>query len=259
MRKTKKRIMKKRKMKMRRRRRTRRRHKRGGEKKATLVSSLINLGLVIPQKGINTVLAVYLKFSNLFWGRVKKLLKQIPNQDTQDAATQNANLIATTERVIADPKFQKEWKKTIKIISNVLIIPILLEMVQILEKQGFIVAGSFAKITRTIIITGGRAAIDAILTIVGVIPGLGTVVDIAMLAQLIFHSGTKLTMESIVIVTSLLSAVLAVTGKFFKPFRLAQKKVGNLINVIEQVKNKGSSTAARSVDRATTAVTNIGT
>jgi hypothetical protein len=240
----------------RRTRRTRRRRYKGGEKNITrkssnnpsLLPALINLGLVIPQKAINTALVVYLKFSNMFWKRVDVMLKQIPNQDTQDAATKNENLMKTAERVIADPQFQKEWKKTIKIISNVLLIPILLEIVQIAEKQGFIVADSVGKIARNIVLTGGTAAVDALLTVVGVVPGLGTAVDAAMLAQLFFHSITKLTMESMTIVTSLLSSVLAIMGKFLKPFRLAQEKISNLSNVVRKIKNKTAGVTNKATD-----------
>ena len=237
--------------KQRRRHQTRRRRYKGGNTETpktsnnpTLLPALINLGLVIPQKAINTALVVYLKFSNMFWKRVDVLLKQIPNQDTQDAATKNKNYMKTAERVIAEPKFQKAWKKTIKVISNVLLIPILIEIVQIAEKQGFIIADSAAKIIRNIVLTGGTAAVDAILTVVGAVPGLGTAIDLAMLAQLFFHSITKLSMESMTIVTSLLSSILIIVGKFIKPFRKAQKQISNMSKIVAETANKTTNKVA---------------
>ena len=252
---TKQKQRRRRRTKQRRGHQTRRRRYKGGNTETTLdtpktsnnptlLPALINLGLVIPQKAINTALVVYLKFSNMFWKRVDVLLKQIPNQDTQDAATKNKNYMKTAERVIAEPKFQKAWKKTIKVISNVLLIPILIEIVQIAEKQGFIIADSTAKIIRNIVLTGGTAAVDAILTVVGAVPGLGTAIDLAMLAQLFFHSITKLSMESMTIVTSLLSSILIIVGKFIKPFREAQKQISNMSKIAAETANKTTNEVA---------------
>ena len=171
---TKQKQRRRRRTKQRRRHQTRRRRYKGGNTETTLdtpktsnnptlLPALINLGLVIPQKAINTALVVYLKFSNMFWKRVDVLLKQIPNQDTQDATTKNKNYMKIAERVIAEPKFQKAWKRTIKVISNVLLIPILIFLEVPKEIIAFVTL-ILALLTKAL---AGLAALIAMIPVIG--------------------------------------------------------------------------------------------
>ena len=111
-----------------------------------IAKSLLKFALIIPQKSINVIFSLYLKFMKPFLKDVKKRLKSLSSRHSRRRRTHPTNVAMAINQTIKKPKFKKAWAKTVSQIFDVLFRPILAKSMQLLKKEGVMIAGAVAKI-----------------------------------------------------------------------------------------------------------------
>lgn len=222
-----------------------------------LQKALINFLLILPQKTINIILSIYLKFSNIFFKKVEDELKKLPNQDTASAATKNKNLIKATLKVIESPKFKKIWTETIEKIFNVVLTPLFLAIINIVQQQGFAVADSVAKIVRRLTLRSAQGGVEALTSAAAAVPGVGTVLGILTVVQQVFDSVSVLTIQSLSLVTSVMGGLMSIVGKVIPAVREGEAEIKKLKHVVSSIEG-ASATGINKASKAISAAGNRG-
>ena len=201
--------------------------------KETIPHALTRLALYIPEKGKELVVASYLEFMGDF---SKEIVNRIPNQ---------RSLVNSINRILVEPKFQRAWNKVVNRIIDIIIVPMITKMVQAIEREGYDIAVAigkvFSRITRRAIggiWDGAEGALSAI-------PGVGTVLDAFMIGQAVIDSITQISIQSIHIVTKILSMYLTISGDMIGPMAGAFKDIKRLFGIIKKAQSTNKTRKTR--------------
>ena len=192
-----------------------------------LFTSLKNFALIIPEEGVNLALESYMKFMSPFLGAVTKQLKKIPHSPK--------TVSLAMKRVMKSPKFKKAWFKTVTDIFNVLIRPVMTQIAITLEKEGIFIAKAMSKVIGRFTLRGAQAAAEALEAALSSIPGVGTVLDALQVAQAGFDAIATLSIQSIKIMTQILTSFMTITGDMIGPVASVLGTVKNLFSTITEV------------------------
>lgn len=192
-----------------------------------LITSIKNFALIIPEEGINLALESYMKFMSPFLGAVTKQLKKIPHSPKA--------VSLAMKRVMKSPKFKKAWFKTVTDIFNVLIRPVMTQIAITAENEGIFIAKAISKVIGRFTLRGAQAAAEALEAALSSIPGVGTVLDALQVAQAGFDAMATLSIQSIKVITRILTSFMTITGDMVGPVASVLGTIKNLFSTITEV------------------------
>ena len=202
-------IMTKRKKTRKRGRKRRKKRQRGGAKgKAGIPESLLNFALIVPEEGVNIAYGAYARFMKPFAHTVMSTVKDIDNPKA---------ILKAMERTIKKPKFKAAWAKSVAEIFDILLIPIIPKLLNLIEVEGLNIIKAFAKILGKGAYTIGQTIATSLEAAMSVVPGVGSALDILTIAQGLLNAFATLTMESLKIITKIIITVLSVAGLTIDP------------------------------------------
>ena len=192
-----------------------------------LIKSATEVALIVPEGGVNLALGSYNKFMKPFLHDVTKRVTRLDKKKVSPS-----NVKRAFDKTLRSPKFKKAWYTTVSDIFNVLIKPILLNMVKLIEKEGMLIGGSIVKIIAKISRRAAGAVGDGIEGAMSAIPGVGSILDILNIGQAMFDSMATLSIESIKILTRLLVSIMSLGGSMVVPLAKTGKIIKKLIGSI---------------------------
>jgi len=194
--------------------------------------SLLNFALIIPEKSMNVVFSLYLKFMKPFLKDVKKRLKGLSGRHSKRRRTHPTNVAMAINQTIKKPKFKKAWAKTVAEIFDVLFKPILVKSVQLLTKEGTMLAGAMAKIIGKMTLRSAGAVAGGLEGAMSAVPGVGTVLDMLQVVQGGLDAFGTLTVQSLKMATSMISLAMQLFGSTMGPL---VKVIGNMKHLLPHV------------------------
>ena len=224
--------------------RKRRRRHRGGRKgkkgSPGIPESMLNFALIVPEEGANLAYGAYARFMKPFSHAVMKSVKDIDNPKA---------ILKSMERTIKKPKFKAAWAKSVTEIFEVLLIPIIPKLLQLMEDEGMNIIKAFARILGKGAYTIGQTIATGLEAAISVVPGVGSVLDILTIAQGVLNAAGTLTIESIKIVTKILITVLSVLGLTIEPLVEIAPGMKNILSALFSKAPSTRKTKRKSLSR----------
>jgi len=176
------------------------------------VKSLLNFALIIPEEAVNIVYGAYTKFMRPFSLAVIDTVKS-GGRALEDPEA----ILEAMERVMKTPVFQTAWAETVSEIFDVLLIPVIPKLVDLIEVLGLDVVTAVAKILGKGAYTIGQTIATSLEAAMSAVPGVGTVLDILTIVQGFLSAFSTLTIQSLKIITKIIISVLSVAGLTIEP------------------------------------------
>lgn len=197
-----------------------------------IAKSLLNFALIIPEKSINVVFSLYLKFMKPFLKDVKKRVKKLSGKHSRRRKSHPTTVAMALNQTIKKPKFKRAWAKTVSQMFDVLFRPILAKSVQLLKKEGTMIAGAVAKIVGKITLRSAGAVAGGLEGAMSTVPGVGTVIDLLQVVQGGLDAFGTLTVQSLKMVTSMITSFMILGGGTVGPLA---KVLGNVKHLMSTV------------------------
>ena len=135
---------------------------------------------------------------------------------------------------------------------DILLLPLVIKLIILIEKQGFMVANAVAKVARKIATQSTASVAEGAKSALAAVPGVGTVLGILTIFQALFDSMATLSIQSIRIMTGILGSVLSMSGALIKPLAKVGGIIKPLVDTIKGAKNKTASTLNKTSDEIAT-------